>query len=282
MARINLITPLFSLFISLSLIGCSETPPIDSGAVSTSNIYADIHLTTSDDRLAYIEVQLKNGGANSDQEIRLTGNDSLSATTIEDLNKVSIHGDLFSNIEALAADYKFLTEKNNAVGLLGLDFISPSLTWYSEALSIVDNNTITIAFNRPSENFVSAPDSKATFPTIFEITAPIKGGDALYSRSMDDILISWSPTVTSDFINIKAETQCSGDRHNTRWAANNIADNGSHTIPATSLESSLTTGHCPILITVAKVNLGTIDPNYGLGGYMTAQQSRSVIISSTD
>ncbi len=135
-----------------------------------------------------------------------------------------------------------------------------------------DGTEYVIAFVRTGDT--NAPNSKVTMPAPFAIQAP--AANASLSRATDDIVVTYGGG-TSD----KMSWQASGDCITS--AGQSISgDPGTFTIPKGMLkaEASKAMTTCVVSIGISRSRSGQVDPAYGHGGTITAQQARSISISS--
>lgn len=132
----------------------------------------------------------------------------------------------------------------------------------------------TIALSRTSDK--GAPNSNATLPKPFGVSAPAANASA--SRA-HDLVVSWSPSGTSDKMSWRADGSCIGIA-----TGDIVGDSGNYTIPAGTLKSAnpkQSTASCSITITVLRTRSGQLDPNFGYGGTIWAAQQRQVQITLT-
>jgi hypothetical protein len=142
-----------------------------------------------------------------------------------------------------------------------------------------ENTAYTVALRRASDT--SAPGSTCTIPKPFTIQAP--AASATVSRTRDDIVVQYTSAGTTDSMTYDVQGDC---------VATSTAqpvpggDSGSFTIAKGTLSgssggSSDAGATCPLTITVHRSRTGHLDPAYGHGGRVWAEQVRSVTVSST-
>jgi len=161
------------------------------------------------------------------------------------------------------------------------NFPSALLTFTDEVSGALyeDNNTdntiYTITLERPVGE--SAPDSNVTLPLGFSITAP--QSDTSFSRSTDNIDVSWDPIDNTTSLNITAALNCANSFDFITEFNGPIPDTGNYTIPASTLTASSNT--CTLRIVLDRYQTGTIDPHYAPGSQITGHQKRYIDITST-
>jgi hypothetical protein len=135
--------------------------------------------------------------------------------------------------------------------------------------------TFTIALRRASDT--SAPNSTCTMPAPFAISAP--AGSTSSSRGAD-LAVAYGPGGTGDSMTWQATGDCiksTGTQYLT-------GDPGAFTIAKGTLvpvDAQHASMSCPVSIVVYRTRKGTLDPAYGHGGNIFAQQTRSVAFTST-
>lgn len=266
---------------ALMLQGCSESVP--SISVPMDDIHAEMHVTSPDGKNAFVEVQLKKDGADSDQYLDLEEGDRLIASTQPDFAAVEITHDLFDNISDLSRQYKEMEKGSDTVTfldffILKLNFLGSDGIWYYTTFSDMNPDTeVTVAFLRGSSP--GATNSLVQLPDAFEITEPILASETVYSRNSDDIVVGWVPSGTSFPMTLEAFTSCA-DRSEHDEPTVSVEDTGSYTLSAGTLEGY--PGVCITTLNLIRSRLGQIDSGYGRGGSIIGHQSRTVIIYSLD
>jgi hypothetical protein len=138
-----------------------------------------------------------------------------------------------------------------------------------------ENTMFRVALNRTSD--VSAPNSTASLPKPFNITAPPAGKS--YSRATDDITVTYDTTGTADGMTWELSGDCVNGGSGTV-----TGDTGSFTILHASLPSSdpmQKTTSCSVSVILKRTRSGQVDPAYGYGGSASATQTRTVMFTST-
>ncbi len=128
----------------------------------------------------------------------------------------------------------------------------------------------TVALDRSTD--VSAPSSVCTLPDGFDITGPTSSGT--FSRA-NDLTVTYDNAGSSDTMTWSLSGCSEGTGSVT-------GDSGSFTIPKGTLSpGGEQSGTCQDTITLTRARAGQVDPHYGSGGSITAQQVRSVTFNLT-
>jgi hypothetical protein len=139
-----------------------------------------------------------------------------------------------------------------------------------------DGTQYTIALSRTTD--VSAPSSTCTMPNPFTITAPT--GNSAFSRATGDIVVTYDTVGTQDSMTWSVGGDCVKG-----MVGGSVAnDAGSFTITKGTLVSTDATQSnvtCQAHITLTRERPGQLDPHYGSGGNIAAQQVRTVTFNST-
>lgn len=139
-----------------------------------------------------------------------------------------------------------------------------------------EGNESRITYNRSGNT--SAPNSTCTMPAPFNLTGPSAG--ATFSRSNQDIVVSWDASGKSS----PMQYQAKGDCIDTVQAGTIPADTGTVTIPKGSIHASTSGSNastsCAITVTVTRSSAGLLDPAFGGGGSISCMQQRSVQVQS--
>jgi hypothetical protein len=150
---------------------------------------------------------------------------------------------------------------------------------YEASFSALDKGgtTYTIALDRTTD--VSAPSSTCVMPSQFTITAPTSSGT--FSRANDDLVVTYSGSGTQDPMTWSA----GGDCVQGMVGGTVSNDAGTFTIARGTLvpknPSPQTPTTCQAHVTLTRSRAGQLDPHYGSGGGITAEQVRTVTFSST-
>lgn len=260
------------LFACISITACHDDD-INSDQLSTDSFVANFHVTNGGTGNTAVEAQLRD--ITTSAFIDLKNGDQLLSSTIGPAEGVTINGDLFTNLAQSADQIRLMTGSfSNA------NFPSALLNFTNEVSGSLyeDNNTentvYTISLKRPTGD--NSPDSSVTLPLHFSITAP--QGDLSFSRSMDDIVVSWNGIDNAASINVRASLNCTGS-FITGFNQTLTVDTGTITIPANTFTTT-PEGNCTLRIIMDRYQTGTIDPHYAPGSQIISHQKRYVDVPS--
>jgi len=271
------------LLLGVLFQGCANK--VSSSDVSVADISAEMHVTSEDNRNAYIEVQLRKGSTNSNDFLSLEGGDRLIASTQPDFTGIHIGHDLFNNVSDLSGKYKEMAEGSDTITipfllfpLVDLQFLGDGGIWYFTTFPQISSNTeFTIAFIRNEKP--GAPNSTVRLPDAFEITDPLNGSATVYSRQSDSISVQWTPSGTLFSMTLDTYMNCA-DGTKSHKSTGLTGDTGSYTLTLGSLGNF--SGACTASLNIRRSGLGKLDPSYGKGGILLGQQSRTVVINTSD
>ncbi len=226
--------------------GC-ET--VASDDIATDAVYAQFAVNADGSGNAHVSGTLRTGGPNSNTFLDLTENDALIA---------------------YAGPASQSMSKDNNLG---------AISYHANFVVTTGGVPFKVSFLRTHAagqecNGVSAPNSDVVLPEPFAITGP--NGSPPYSRTTEDIVLTWAPSGTSDQMYWSASGPCISPTGDTAITG----DTGTYTIAAGTLVGG-TAGSCTISIGIERLRTGTIDPAYGEGGSMYAKQNRSITVQST-
>lgn len=228
-----------TLFVLLA--GCSST---SSENVDSEGIHADfeIHADSSGQTFVYAELEVGDGlGATS---LRVTGGDRLLVTA--------------NGIE------RTMTQDRDVLGRFR----------YEATFAFDDGGTLfTVAFMRDNDR--SAPNSTATLPDGFVVQAP--ANSPTYGRN-DDIAIAWLPSGTPVVPDIEVWLTCSTNlgTHTVFERVTLSSDTGASSLPVAAVIPNSTLDEsqlCEGSVLFSRFVRGSLDPNFGEGGRITAQQT---------
>lgn len=240
---------LLSLFASLWFIsGCDK---VDSEDIRTSGVYADFYISASTADQTRVRADLRTGSGLFADKIVLSPGDALTARIGGTTNTLSRNS---------VDNYETVFDIN------------------------ADGSDVYIAFDRVNDT--DAPDSWVTVPKSFNIDAP-GAGEVFVSGG--SISIIWTPAVASGTIDITIYGSCTSTGEETISFSeyfDEIPDVGSYPIPVNTvlyahgrLQSNFDPDFpCPATIRLERGSFGTIDPNFGQGGVISASQSRTINI----
>jgi hypothetical protein len=239
------------IWIAPCLVACAACQSISSSDVKTQGIYADL-TASSDGMTTSVEAHLKTGGSLSNTYLDLQNGDSLTAYAGNDtapMNRNAVLGDV----------------------------------WYSASFNAGMGGTmVRIDFERSHDAMTmqclggSAPNSIATLPDPFTLTAPTSG--ATFSRASGSIQVTWSESGASDPLTYSVSGPC------ILPLTGQTADTGSLTIAGGQihpLQQQGVASSCAINISLSRSRSGRVDSAFGEGGSFGATQTRQVTVQST-
>lgn len=228
----------------LSLISCTE---VDSRDLHSSGFYADIEVYSAGNSQTNVWVRLSTGSGFDADEIDLSAGDRL----------VVAAGGFRKSLVADSGVY--LASFNIDEG--GIDYV------------------VTLERNRD----VDMPNSVVTLPPRFDIVAPDAG--ELFNAG-DIFNVAWAPSSGSGQVTVSYAGDCvsAASRSQIHFGREFVVDDtGAHSVQVNSVldvfgdHSEFDRGSiCSAQISVERKNIGTLDPNYGKGGTISAAQTRTV------
>lgn len=231
---------------ALSIVSCTE---IDSRDLRSSGFHADIDVYSAGNSQTNVWVRLSSGSGIDADEIDLSAGDQLFAS-VGGLSKTLVQD---SGV--------YLARFNTDEG--GLDYV--------------------VALERSRD--IDMPNSIVTLPSRFDILAPDAG--ELFNAG-DTLNVAWSPLSPAARATVSYTGSCvsavsRNPIHFGRYFE--VSDNGAHSVPVNSVlnvfgdQSEFDRGSfCSLQISVETKNIGTLDPNYGKGGSISATQTRTVTV----
>ena len=234
---------LYSFLLAVVLSGCSNT---SSDNVTTQGIYADIDVVADGSGMTTVTAQLEVGsGGLGRTSLELGSGDSLT-------------------VIANGAQ-KTMIEDSSIIGRFS----------YTANFDFDDAGTMfTVSFARASG--VSAPNSNVALPSGFLVQSPTSSD--VYGTG-DNIVIAWTPSGTSLVPSVNVSITCfltSGLRITAFESVSLSSDTGAAALPAAAAmpDGPLDTGRlCEGSVHLIRFRRGNLDPNYGEGGQITAEQS---------
>jgi hypothetical protein len=223
------------------MVGCSQ---VDSDAIRTSGMYADLSVEADGSGGSLTRATLKVGGNSSNTYINLSAGDSL-------VTRVG------------STSYPMVRQE--ALGVV----------WY-QAVPPVDTANAAFRVSLLRDDDVSAPNSDVTLPPPFTITGPAPG--SAYSRTSQAVTITWSGSGAADPLTWQLTGDCIVSQ-----SGNQVSDIGTLTIPAGAIQPRANQGatSCNAQIRFYRTRAGSVDPAYGEGGELYARQTRFISIQST-
>jgi len=219
-------------------IACTD---VKSSSVNTDGIYLNYSVNTEGEGT----------GTTANALLRVGG---LTSTTYVELEE----GDhLYINV----------LEEDKELSHQGLGVIH---SYSGEFVSDIVDSEFTLNFER--NNLDSAPNSVATLPLGFTLTAPEE--DTIISRSDDtaELVITWDNEAT-DTMYIEVEGSCFN-----YYVAEESSDTGTHSIPASYFsENETESDACEATVTVERRKVGVLDPNFGEGEVFGSQLRTAIV-----
>ncbi len=232
--------------------GCTE---VDSADLKTHGMYAKFSAVDSGTSVA-VEAKLSTGPLSTDT-INLSSGDDFYATFAGETRRLPEY-------HAVLGEYAYKS------------------TFYTGGAE----QQVTIDFQRQNE--VSAPNSYVTLPPDFTITGPTAGTP--YSLSNNSTInVTWTPA-SSYRMGVKFSGACQtslGSAMSFSHYYSLPSDSGSYAINTNALLQSMVEGKDPpvtiiscgnITIEVTRNRSGTVDSNFGKGGYFTGTEQRSTYV----
>lgn len=238
-----------------SLGGCGKT---ESENVKSKGVHAEIDLIAQGDGYSKIRVRLQ------------VGESGLLRTDLE-----------LSSGDRLIAYAKGLSQElSKSTGIFGDIFDFLFGISYVTTLPFDDDGALfQVAFER-SDGF-DAPNSRVTLPDAFSITT---ADDLVYTDS-DLVVVNWEPFNSPEKMSIEYRFDCEDVNFNSLVGSYTLLapDSGQLDMPVAEIltrggQSAMAdfTNGCDLEITLVRKRKGTIDPNYGEGGHIYAQQRRMI------
>lgn len=233
-------TPLALALAPALLVGCEA---VSSQDIRTGAIYADVVVESEGAGSADVHAVLRLGGATSNTFVDLEGGDRLTVAT---------------DAEG-AAEPVDLVETN----------LGAIHAYSAEVPGDAAGTTFTVALERDLDE--SAPASTAVMPAPFALLGP--AADATFSRSADDLVVTWEAGEDGDAVVVELEGDCLTLNH---WRV--PGDPGTFTIEAGEIEvwDDESGVSCAATVSVLRYRDGALDPALSQGGSIRAGQRRSV------
>ena len=235
---------------ALLLAACEH---VESSDIRTSGIFADLDVIARGDGESSVSAALRVGGSLSNTYLELIDGDRLIAHQGEDEEEMDEHS-----------------------------FPLGPVTYDASFDVDAENTPFRIEFAREPHDEAekecrggSAPNSFATLPAPFTIDGP--SGDQTFSRSGDDIEITWSPNGFRDAMSWRLSGSC------VQAESGEISgDPGRVTIPRGRLRpiANREAETCSISVEIVRARAGAVDPAYGEGGRFNAGQIRTIGLKS--
>lgn len=224
-----------------AMSGCSST---SSENVTTAGISADIDVFANGSGSTLVTVELEVGSGVGGTSLELGPSDSLTVVA--------------NGIQKTLAEDKSILGRFSYVASFAFDDV---------------DTVFTVSFSRV--NGISAPNSNVTMPDGFTVLSPTTAN--VYAPS-ENIAIVWLPTGTSNTPSIFVRLDCtlaSGLITTATQSVSLSSDTGVAVLPVSSvmppgtLDTSVL---CDGNVDFRRMSSGNLDPNYGEGGQITAEQ----------
>lgn len=285
-----LISSVNILFYLVALASCSgESDSVvssssNSGNIATSQFYTVFEIYEDSEGTITADAQITRDSLPSeekddDEYIELTGGDSLWLSSGESIADLDLDDDLFASLQQAAETQELFegTIISYRREYLFWSNLVPEQIFYHGSLEGKEaSSKYTISLIRNEEQ--DALYSSATMPMPYQLISP--ASNELFSRSNDEIIISWD-TIDNDVkINIEIETACLSDQGDS-YSLTTDTDNGELILAAGELVSDEVIGGCSTTINVFKTRFGILSDKLN-NGFISANQSRSVTITTID
>ena len=276
MAYIRLPLLLAGIIGVLLLTGCEDNNTVASQSVANSQISVDFEISNESDNSTFVAAQFWSGS----NIVVLTGGDRVITSINQTHDSVQLNDNLFEQLAALSDEHHEMTASidQTRFSFLGLDFIFDThQAWYHTRFDNVrPGDRVYISFYRRSGE--SAPNSYVIIPDGFEFTQPVAGSGGLYSRSLDQIDIAWTPSGSGLSMSLYLAAHCL-DGSSASWSSLNFADSGTLTVPAGAISGL--SGDCTYTLQLVRSAAGVLASKYQ-GGTIQARQVRSVNVNTIE
>jgi hypothetical protein len=199
------------------------------------------------------------------------------------LEDTNIGNDLFSGLEHLSKSQELFEGEVRGFSIYPFFFfwssLYPTEIHYNGSLdNVKDGATYTVSLFRDTE--VDAKNSVVTMPLAFDLIEPTASSS--FSRTNDDIQITWQPIENNTYIEASFNTSCPDSNFNVvTYTMKLDQDDGAALIEAGKINDNTLSGTCNTTLTLVKRRTGTLDPAY-IGGYISANQVRTMSFITVD
>ena len=237
----------FIIIIALPVLSaCSEDA--DSEDIKTSGIRAEIDVTSNSDNHAEINVAMRVGGSNSNTYIKLSGGDKLTAT---------LNSSTLKNLDEItdALDNKKVTYN----------------VTFNDTNSGANNASYKVSLERPTDT-----DALNSIVTVPDAATGFIADKNSFSRSTEDLSLTWDGLNDGSNVSLSYAGDC------VRSDTVATTDDGSYQLNSGSIVSnSASNQNCDITFSLERQASGSLDSNFGEGGYIRAFKTTSIEVSST-
>lgn len=226
----------------LPLLALAACESVDSEAIRTDAMYADITVETDGAGTASVGATLRVGGPTSNTFVELAGGDALRVKAGEQAADLAEQS--FWEMHSYTADLPVDAEDTEYV----------------------------VSFERSIDT--SAPESTVSMPAPFDLVAPEgPDGGTTFSRASDPITITWEPAEGGDDMVVEIDSDCT-----VHESFDLQGDPGTFTVEPGDLMTwdSMAESTCSAEIHVLRMRAGQLDTAYGEGGTIQAIQRRII------
>lgn len=253
--------------IGLLLPACIQTcESTTSDGVLTTGLRGDFRAVAGPEGDTRVTGEIRVGGGLSNVYLELVGDDTLSVSRKKAVEKMIRRSEPFGMVR-----------------------------YHATLAGNSQNEEISVAFRRAVDK--GAPASTVTMPPAFELVSPAAG--ATLSRASDPLEVRWKGTSPNDKMTVVVSGTCVEG-----FSRTVEVDGGSLVLPPGAMRTPGSAGSmapmepagqgqkagapipvaagekCKITVRAARTRSGRIDPGFGQGGSITAEQYREVRINS--
>lgn len=269
-----------------ALVACyddDDNKRVSSNGVATGQMFATFQVVSDGEADVYAEAQLTlnvppANASDSSSFIRLVGDDELWLSAGPDIEDISLEDNIFDSFRDIGDTQTIFentrTQRETYDFLFSRVIINELGTWYSARLPQSEEREYRVVLFRDRDDGVSARDSVVVLPEAFTVSSPVSGTS--FSRSADDIEITWSNVDPLSSVEVEAITTCVGNDVDTFSVIEEV-DDGAITLSAGDLDSTSLSGVCSTTINIRKYRLGQFDARF-IGGAVNGYQIRRVVI----
>jgi len=229
------------VLLATAIAGCGNSNAVDSETLETQTLWVGVRFEAPGNGATGVNVELNEGGR-SGNDVRLSPNERL---------EVNANG----TIVILEEDEDFL-----------------DIDYEGSIPTDASNTPLTLSLFRADGSVNNR--TRVNLPDLFTITSPANN----QATSVGDIVnVQWSPAIGGS-IAMSIMTQCSGI---TRVDYLDVPDNGSYAFNTTALPGIQDPAiprenGCTLTVDLTRERIGTIDPAFRGGGFVSAMQQRTL------
>jgi hypothetical protein len=225
-----------------------------------------------------IEVMLREGPIDSNNDINLISGDTLKASTVGDLSNLNFSDNLYDNLIEISNQIKTLEQGTRRI----YNDIISGIWYYTATDAKYRDKEFTVSLLRGNQN--DAANSVVRLPPDISISVDELASSSIVSRS-GTITVRWSMAgdsnnQTSYPMQVTGYINCSNGESG-GWQSN-IFDSttGNYVVP--SNEVSGFTGQCIVTIGVESSTLGSADPALHPTSFIRGHQYRTLAIATVE